>query len=219
VIEFRKARDLARDSPGLLQHFERELRLTEHQARISPRLPAVLRGEDQPKDAESLAFAIICHNFKRFSNAARLFGEAFRADPKLAEDMQAQNRYYGACAAALAGGGQGKDEPPPDEVAKTQWRRQAIEWLKADLATLSKQLASGKQPSRDTVVKNLKHWKADTDLAGIRDQAALAKLPPEEREDCQALWVEVDAVLRRAQTGEAPRTAPTAEMPGDVFAS
>ncbi len=72
-----------------------------------------------------------------------MWTDAFQAEPKLAGDMQAGNRYNAACAAALAGSGQGKDNPPLDAPSKARWRRQAIDWLKADLAAWSKMLEKG----------------------------------------------------------------------------
>jgi hypothetical protein len=51
------------------------------------------------------------------------------------------------------------------------------------------------------VQRTLQHWQKDTDLAGLRDKAALAKLPEAEQKAWRKLWAEVDALLRRA--GEA----------------
>ncbi len=200
VVELRKARELAKADPGLVQTIDGELAVAESQAAIAARLPAVLRGEDQPKNAtERLDFGLFCYNLKRFSASARLCAEAFQADPKLAEDMQAQHRYNAACASALAAASQGNDELPLDEPAKTRWRKQAIDWLKADLAFWTRQVAAGPQQARAAVVQILQHWKADTDLAGIREGTALAKLPQDEQKACRALWAEVEAVLKKAQ--------------------
>ncbi len=103
--------------------------------------------------------------------SARFWSEAFRLEPKLADDMNVQNRYNAACAAALAGSGQGKDDPPLDDAKKAHWRKQAIDWLKADLAARSKILATGPPQAKQLVTQTLQHWKADTDLAGLRDAA------------------------------------------------
>ena len=46
----------------------------------------------------------------------------------------------------------------------------------------------------------LQHWQNDIDLAGIRDEAALAKLPEAERKEWQGLWEDVKALLERAQS-------------------
>ena len=112
--------------------------------------------------------------------------------------MQVQNRYNAACTAALAGCGQGKDEPPPDEGARARWRKQAIEWLKADLAFWTKQVEAGPQQARAAGMQTLQHWKADTDLAGIREGFALAKPPEDRQKACCA------TTPRRSQSGRRP---------------
>jgi hypothetical protein len=43
------------------------------------------------------------------------------------------------------------------------------------------------------------HWKEDSDLAGIRDPAVLAKLPQDERTLCQQLWGDVDGLLNKVK--------------------
>jgi hypothetical protein len=55
-----------------------------------------------------------------------------------------------------------------------------------------------------TVREALNSWKVDPDLAGIRDEEELAKLPAAEREAWRALWRGVDAVLARAWGSGAP---------------
>jgi tetratricopeptide (TPR) repeat protein len=221
IAELRKSRDLARTNAPLYQEVERELKATERQASLAARLPAVLAGQTNAADAvEMLGFAQLCYERKLHGASARFWVEAFQAQPKLADDMQVQNRYNAACAAVLAGCGQGKDEPPLDEAARTRWRKQAIHWLSADLVFWSKQLKKGPPQVHQFAAQTFQHWKADPDLAGIREQAALAKLPSEEQKACQSLWVEVDALLRRAQTGQAQQVGPPVrELPANVFAS
>jgi hypothetical protein len=51
--------------------------------------------------------------------------------------------------------------------------------------------------NKPLVVKTLQHWKADGDLAGVRDADALAKLPEPERAEWIKLWDEVDALLAK----------------------
>jgi hypothetical protein len=118
--------------------------------------------------------------------------------PKLAGDMQAQHRYNAAFAAALAGCGQGKDDPPLDEQTKVHWRKPALDWLKADLAHWTKDAESKKPEAKALASKTTQHWKTDPDLAGIRDDAALAKLPEAEQQACRALWADFDALLKTA---------------------
>ena len=44
----------------------------------------------------------------------------------------------------------------------------------------------------------MRHWQKDTDLAGIRDAAALAKLPADEQKAFTQLWADVGALLKKA---------------------
>jgi hypothetical protein len=53
------------------------------------------------------------------------------------------------------------------------------------------------------VSQTLQHWKTDTDLTGIRDEAALEALPEDQRKACRALWTDVDALLAKVRAGTA----------------
>jgi Flp pilus assembly protein TadD len=163
------------------------------------RFPAVLRGDDKPKDnSERRGFAQMAYDRKHFVAASRLWAAALEADPKLVDDRQNPLRYESARAAALAIAGHGKDEPPPDDVMKAKLRSQALEWLKGELTTWTKVLESGPSQTRAKIVQTLNHWKKDSDLAGVRDALALARLPEEERKTWQELWADVDSLLNRA---------------------
>ena len=56
-------------------------------------------------------------------------------DALLAEDVPGP-RYEAATAAALAGSSQGEDAGPLDDKERARWRRQALSWLRQDLAAL-----------------------------------------------------------------------------------
>jgi len=204
LAEFERGHELGSKDPNRRYPSAVWVRETERMVELDRKLPAILAGKARPLDAlETLGFAQICY-FKKFHGAsARLWAEAFQAEPKLAEDMQAQNSYNAACAAALAGSGQGKDNPPLDDATKARWRKQAVDWLKADLAAWSKLLDSAPPEARQSISQTLEHWKADTDLAGLRDAAPLAKLPEDEQKVCRAIWAEVDALLAKARAGTA----------------
>jgi tetratricopeptide (TPR) repeat protein len=174
------------------------LRQAQQLAALEPRLPTLLMGQAQPADtAERLTLAFFCQEHKKlYAAAARWYAEAFSAKPKLADDLLAGHRYNAACAAALAGCGQGKDAATLDEAKKATWRRQALEWLRADPRQWAKRVESGPPQSRQEVQQTLTHWKDDSDLAGVRGEPALAKLPEAERPAWRKLWADVEAVLR-----------------------
>ena len=168
------------------------------------RLSAVLKGEDKPKDtAERLAFAYLCDSLGRHATAARFWAEILAADPKIGDDRQTQHRYNAACDAALAGSGKAKDEPASDEPARAKLRRQALEWLMTEKAAWAA-LLDGRDPkARAFVAQTLRHWQVDSDLAGVRDAEALAKLPDAEQREWRSLWDEVEA-LREKSRGDHP---------------
>ncbi len=196
LAEYRRGHELGSMQSGWRYPSAAWVAKAERLAALAGRLPAVLAGKDRPADpTEWLAFAQMAYDTKRYAAAARLLSEALAADPKLGDDRQAGHRYNAACTAALAAAGQGKDEPPPDAAARAELRRKALDWLRAELATWSKVLDSDDARARAFVAQILRHWKQDTDLAGVRDGDAVATLPADERRAWQALWKDVDALL------------------------
>jgi hypothetical protein len=172
---------------------------------LDARLSAILQGDQQPRDnLERLQLAQRAYDKAIHAAAAKLWAEALDADPKLAEERQAGHRYNAACAAALGGSGQGKDNPALDDPAKAKLREQARAWLQAELAAWTKLIESGPAAARPFVAQTLKHWREDSDLAGVREAKALEALPEAEREPWRALWAGVDALLARAQTAPSP---------------
>jgi tetratricopeptide (TPR) repeat protein len=167
---------------------------------LEPRLPAILKGEDRPKDAEEqMALARWQQDKRLYAAAARFYAAAFAQEPKLAGDLRRGHRYDAACAAARAAAGQGKDADKLDNKEKARLRRQALDWLRADLTAWAQVVEKDSPPDRALVQRQLQHWQKDPDLTGLRDKDALAKLPEAEREACRKLWADVDALLRRAQ--------------------
>jgi serine/threonine-protein kinase len=164
---------------------------------ILPDLPALLDGAYRPRDNdERLALLGVCQFEGRWSTAARLYAEAFEAEPKLAEGRYAQDHYEAARLAALAGSGRGEDETAAGDPERARWRRQARDWLRADLASMKKLLDGNAPGSRQNLQSTLERWAADPDLAGLRDPAGLERLTPAERQECRDLWRDHDALLK-----------------------
>jgi serine/threonine protein kinase/Flp pilus assembly protein TadD len=188
------------------------LRQAEQMAELDERLSAALEGKDQPKDAtERLGFAHLCQQFRKvYAAAERFYAESFAAQPALAEDLQAGHRYNAACAAALAGCGQGQDAAGLDDKERARLRGQALDWLHADLGAWRRLLEKAPDKARPAVAKQMQHWLGDADFAGVRGEAALAKLPEAERPAWQKLWAEVES-LRNSAAG--PATPPADSKP------
>jgi hypothetical protein len=73
-----------------------------------------------------------------------------------------------------------------------------LAWLRADLTAWAKVVSEGLPPGRAAAAKMVRHWQRDADLASVRDQAALARVPPEERAAWERLWADVAALLQKA---------------------
>jgi hypothetical protein len=102
---------------------------------LDRKLPAILRREAQPADArEGLALAQLCRQYKRlYATSARLYADAFAADPRLADDLRAPHLYAAARAAALAAAGKGEDAAKLEDAERARLRGLALAWLWTDL--------------------------------------------------------------------------------------
>jgi tetratricopeptide (TPR) repeat protein len=204
----------------------------EAEAVILPKLPAFLQGDYQPQDNdERVALLGICQSRGLSGAAARLYDDAFAADPGLADRMTTDClhraiqafgssadptaafnvacRYLAARCAALAGCGLGKDRDKLTEAERTRWRIRAREWLQADLAMWAAKLDSHTPVERHLARRMLTQWQTDPDLTGLREPSALDELPADERKNCLAIWHELRAALRRTtKRGETVTLAP-----------
>jgi serine/threonine-protein kinase len=113
--------------------------------------------------------------------------------------VDSTHRFNAACAAALAGCGQGNDAATLDATERAHWREQAADWLRANLMALHDAQKLGQ---RQQVVKTLAHWQNDPDLAGVRDAQSIAELPEAERRQLESLWAEVQRLLDESQLQE-----------------
>jgi tetratricopeptide (TPR) repeat protein len=168
---------------------------------LDPKLPKILKGEVQPANVgERLELAQLCQLPCKSLNAAavRFYADAFAEQPRLADDLENQPRYNAACAAARAGCGQGKDADQSDDKQRVLLRRQALEWLRADLAAYRQLLEKQPNEAGPDISQRMQQWQQDTDFAGVRGPEALAKLPEAERLDWQKLWAEVETLRQRA---------------------
>jgi hypothetical protein len=140
---------------------------------------------------------------KRYAAAARCCADAFTAHPQLLAGPSTKHRYLAACAAALAGCGQGRDAADLDEPTRVRFRQQARDWLRAELEERRRLLAQEPGQVR-AVARDLQDWLWDSPFAGVRGPDALARLPEAERQAWQQLWADVAATLARA-VGMLPR--------------
>jgi serine/threonine protein kinase/tetratricopeptide (TPR) repeat protein len=169
-------------------------------AELDDKLLQVLRGKIEPSDVrERLALAQFCLIYKRqYVTAYRFHCLAFAQQPASADDPRTGHRYNAARAAALAACGKGKDADKLDAKECADLRQQSLKWLRADLAAWRQIRGMDPEKVCPVLLKLMQHWQQDKDFDGVRDSAALTKLPAAERQDWQKLWAEVDQLRKEA---------------------
>jgi serine/threonine-protein kinase len=185
----------ARYQDGWIFHILRR----EAERLILPDLNDFLDGKYVPRDNEErLALIGICQASERHRAVARLYAGVFEAAPELMDDVRSGYRYYAARALAQAGCGVGTDAAGAEQEERARCRAQSREWLRADLTAFGRYLASSIR-YREAISRTLTRWRADLDLACVRDPEALKNLPADERKEFQTLWADVDALLLRTK--------------------
>jgi tetratricopeptide (TPR) repeat protein len=197
----------------------------EAEALILPNLPSYLRGDYQPQNNdERLALLGTCEFQGLYAAAARLYVDAFEADPELAgrlttecryrtlreelpeddrmDPLETEGRYLAARCAALAGCGLAKDGGRLSAAEREGWRRLARRWLRDDLAQWDGTLESGFEQDRNLAKKMLTRWRVEPDLAGLRESNALDDSSLDERKENLELWRDVNVVLDRISRQE-----------------
>jgi tetratricopeptide (TPR) repeat protein len=200
LARYKRGHELGAKQPGWHYPSAQWVRDTECFMTLDRKLPAILKGQERPADAaERLALARLCAQCKKLPRAAaRFFADAFAADPQLAADLGNSNRYDAACYAARAATGQGQDARNLTEEERARLRRQALDWLRADLTAWARVLGLARPEARPIVRHRLRIWLKDPDLISLRDKAALDNLPAAERDAWQRLWADVGSLLKRA---------------------
>jgi tetratricopeptide (TPR) repeat protein len=199
VANFRNQIGLRPDDGGLYSNYGRLLgNLGRHDEAIEACKKAIKLNPNDGGAHYNLGNSLAAQGQLRDALAA--FGEAQRLDQSLCESRQWQLLYHAARAAARAAAGKGKDEPPFDDAAKVKLRQQALDWLRAEYKTWDQLFQSGAPQARRSIADALLHWKQDPDLADIRDDEALARLPAAKRKEWQALWADVGSLESRAAT-------------------
>lgn len=83
------------------------------------------------------------------------------------------------------------------EEERSALRRQARDWLQADLDQYAALIKDGKAQAALKIPERLRHWQQDSDLARVRDPNELSKLPEVERRAWRDLWAAVESLRQR----------------------
>jgi serine/threonine-protein kinase len=208
ITFFKKALELDPKHSGA----STDLVQAERQAAARDRLAAFRSGSYTPtSNEERLALLGWCQIKKLHHTAAGLYAAAFAAAPKLADDLGAAHRYSAARHAALAAAGQGEDAVKLDDQERTRLRKQALDWLGADLNLRIKQLGNDLPGDPAEIRRVLQRVLKDPDLAGLRDRQAMAKWPAVEQKAFSQFWARVagnlaTALVQKGQYSEAIAT-------------
>jgi serine/threonine protein kinase/tetratricopeptide (TPR) repeat protein len=192
---FQRSREIRSANGTPREATEKRLKQARRFLELDKDLPSILSGKRKPTDAaEHLDLVELCEIKQLNAAAAQFFTFTLADNPALAGDLNKGCRYDAARFAVLAAAGQGKDADNLTDQERVDLRKQALEWLRADLAAWGKQLDKDGDMERPLVQAKMTHWKQDPELTGVRDPDALEKLPAAEREAWQKLWKDVDAL-------------------------
>jgi tetratricopeptide (TPR) repeat protein len=167
---------VTKDWDGAATAFREAMRIRSDEVRAHRGLVSALAGAG--RHAEAL-------------EAARV---VFRQYPAWAEG--GYFRYDAACAAMNCADGKGVNAPPPAE--RPPYRKEALDYLTAELASYQKLAAR----DRTTVHQLMQHWLQDEDLTTVREPASIAALPPDERDAWNKLWADVRDLRGRTSPPE-----------------
>src|SRR5262249_11161505 len=139
-------------------------------------LPAMLAGNKRPAKASTqLALAEWGLTHKRPpATAAGVYAAALTAGPGPGADPDVARRSPAASAAALAGCGLGEDATKLDDRRRAVLRRQALDWLTVEYNAWAQRHRLGKPGDRTIAAGAVRAWQQNKDLAGVRDEQALA---------------------------------------------
>jgi hypothetical protein len=195
LAEMRRGLAEGAKRPGWAPPPEDWLREAERQAALAPRLDDFLA--DKVKAAtpeEGLTWAEVCAARGRHAAAARAYTAAFAAG---GPELPMPALVPAACSAARAGCGGGRDAPPGD-AARAALRAQARAWLAAALGSIRKAIPELRGADLARARQDLRLWQRLDALAPLRRPETLALLPAAERAGWQALWDDVEGLLRLA---------------------
>jgi hypothetical protein len=88
--------------------------------------------------------------------------------------------------------------PPAAETARARLRQQALALLRSEVTTQAKQLSSASPAEATAARQVLESLAGFPALVRVHNPATLADLPEPERQMWQALWQEVEGLLRGA---------------------
>jgi hypothetical protein len=188
--------------PGLtgLHRIESDVEEMKTMLTLEAEGPAILKGDLRPSDpVQALACARYCANKDHFVAAGRYLDRAISpsALPSALEELG--HRDMAVRSYLLGAAGEGKDASSLEPSTRPSLRNRALDLLRAFLARMRAKLDEGSGPGRRTAyLRSLVDMEWGRAFGSVRDENALAALPPEEAADWRAFWKDVKALRERA---------------------
>ncbi|HKB38950.1 MAG TPA: hypothetical protein VKD72_21080, partial [Gemmataceae bacterium] len=182
-----------------MDHFERSgSRVKTERCRrflkLEADLPAYRNGTMLPAVVDLLDLADLYRIKDLPVTAERFFSEAIAQKVLKPDGTDPGPLHKAVQVSARAGCGQGDDAGDLGEADRAALRAKALDWLRAELNEMMKQLPANQGATLSEVRKTLTRWQRERALAGVRDEDGLAKLPEGERQRWQSFWAEVEAL-------------------------
>jgi serine/threonine-protein kinase len=170
------------------------IRETQRLIELDRKLDDYLTGALKPAGpAQEIDLADLCRVRQLYAAATGFYARAF-ALPGLAPDPETGYRFQAACCAVQAADGRGADAAELNESARAGLRRQALGWLEAEYEALAARYDAARWADKNRRGGALRDWQIEPRLAGVRDRAALERVPAPERARWLRLWADVETL-------------------------
>jgi serine/threonine-protein kinase len=182
------------------RRYQGQVAACERLIELDRKLDPILRGQTRPASAgETISFASLCLLKGLYATSVRFYRDGFAAEPLFENTYGPGLRVEAAEAAARAAAGQGQDADKLDISERNRLRAQAVAWLRAEVALVARHADKEPPQRRAVIFQTLRMWQYHTGFASLRDEKALAQLPPAEQDACRQLWVEISRLADRLQ--------------------
>jgi serine/threonine-protein kinase len=199
LVAMKRSHELGSKIKGWRYPSGPSVRACERMLALESKLPALLSGKTEPASAvERVEYARLCSYKRLHAACARLYQQAFTAQPRFAANPRTFHRFEAACAAALTGAGLASDGGELDEAERGRWWQQALDWLQADIDLLRQRLENGKGQECLMVLRG---WFPLATQHRFRDPKWAAKLPYVKRRAWDHLWADIDDLWKQANAG------------------
>jgi tetratricopeptide (TPR) repeat protein len=174
-------------------------RLVELEAQLAEQFPNA--ALIHPVQAAGIATVLY---YQRRYRDALPFYEAAQKDASV---FAGRHRYNAACVALKAIHSSPAGLPDSLDVDAPRWRGHALQWLEQEFTSWNAKLQDGTSGGRASARRAFSQWRIDPDLAPVREDAALQRLPPGEARSWNLFWAAVDQSA--AELAKAPAPAST----------